>query len=867
MSMKTTKISRKSVRLGTDVVPTRYAITLKPDLEAHIFEGEETIDLVLAKSARQITLHSKNLDILSAVVTVGKDNMPAEKITYDEKSETATFVYPRMIEKGKAKLHLVFEGILSDDMRGFYKSKYVVDGQERFMATTQFEATDARKCIPCFDEPAHKAVFDVKLIVPTGKTAISNTLPTSIAEHEAGYKIVSFAPTPKMSTYLLAFIVGDFEWIEQKTKGGVLVRVMTVPGKKQQARFALEVATRGLEWYEQYFGIKYPLNTLDMIALPDFASAAMENWGAITYRETALLVDPENTSIDSKRWVALVVLHELAHQWFGNLVTMEWWTHLWLNEGFAAYMEHLSLDALYPEFDIWAQFVSGAPSHGLGSTLRPDSQQNTHPIEVEVHHPSEIGEIFDAISYSKGATVIRMLAEYLGPKHFRDGLRHYLKKHSYTNASTVDLWNAFEKISGKPVKKMMAVWTTTSGYPLLSVEETAKGLALSQERFFANPKSAVKSKDKTVWPIPLSLLSQKGSKNLGLVSKKKTIIEASNASWLKLNTHETSLFRTQYSNALLEKLATAIKEGKLSAVDRLGVIRDAFALAQSGHISATVPLSLLNAYENEDDYIVWSEILTGLGQISNILYGTDVYPAFRAYAKNIVSPAAARAGWEKRKGETPHETILRDLLLGSAASFGDEDVIQEAKTRFAARKTKPIAADMRAVVYTIVAREGGKEEYEAFLHMYRTEELHEEKERALSALASFKNQTLLGKALMFGLTDEVRLQNKIHDLWRIGLASLSGRETTWNFVKKNWKKIISLYGAGNHILTYLVLSLSRNTTMQMHADIKSFFKTNKVPSAARAIAQTLEYVEMNALWKKRDEKKIGEWLKNKQSHK
>src|SRR3989344_3967776 len=291
------------------------------------------------------------------------------------------------------------------------------------MATTQFESTDARRAFPCVDEPAAKAVFDVTLMVPDHCTAISNTIPTEVQEHESGYKIMRFAPTPKMSTYLLAFIVGEFEYVEGKTKEAVLVRVFTTPGKKKQAHFALEVTIKTLSFFNEYFAIPYPLPVLDLIAIPDFSSGAMENWGAITYREAALLVDPEHSSAHTKQWVALVIAHELAHQWFGNLVTMKWWTHLWLNEGFASYIEYLAVDHLFPSWQIWDRFVVA----DLAQALKLDALANTHPIEVPVHHPDEISEIFDAVSYSKGASVIRMLAEYIGEKDFRDGLRHYLR--------------------------------------------------------------------------------------------------------------------------------------------------------------------------------------------------------------------------------------------------------------------------------------------------------------------------------------------------------------------------------------------------------------------------------------------------------
>ncbi|MCE9549320.1 M1 family metallopeptidase, partial [Candidatus Nomurabacteria bacterium] len=554
---------KKSVRLSADVIPTEYDIKLHPDLENFTFEGIETITLSILKPTKSITLHSKEIEIKTADI---EKNFA--KISYNTKAETATFIFSKVIPVGKIKLTIVFSGILNDKMRGFYRSKYAIAGKEYHMATTQFEATDARKAFPCFDEPAQKAVFNVSLVIPKGKTAISNTLPVSVSAHEAGYEVVKFSPTPKMSTYLLAFIIGDFEYIEKKSDRGVIVRVYTTPGKKHQAKFALDVTVKTLEFYEKYFDIPYPLNTLDMIAIPDFSSLAMENWGAITFREIVLLVDEKNTSTSSKELIVEVIAHELAHQWFGNLVTMEWWTHLWLNEGFASYIPYLVIEDLFPEWNIWERFTNDTQ----GIALRLDALNTTHPIEVEVHHPDEIGEIFDAVSYSKGASVIRMLADYIGEKNFRDGLRYYLKKHSYKNTETVHLWEAFSKISKKPIEKMMKNWTGRGGYPVVKAEMEKGKLKLSQERFFSSPASKKKSKDKTTWEIPVLIKNQSGMQKHFLsrlsqaveprmsdfsaekyATAKKVVSNEANLdksmpkkslSWMKINAGESGFFRT-----------------------------------------------------------------------------------------------------------------------------------------------------------------------------------------------------------------------------------------------------------------------------------------------------------------------------------
>ncbi len=856
--------NKKSVRLSANVIPIHYAITLKPDLESHVFSGHETVTISILKPTKNITLHSKELAIKSAKVIFGKNNLQPKNIVYDKKLETVTFEFLKALPKGKVKLSIIFEGILADNMRGFYKSQYVVEGKEYFMATTQFEATDARRAFPCFDEPSLKAVFDVNLVVPNDKMAISNTLPTSIIEHDAGCKIVSFASTPKMSTYLLAFIVGDFEWVEAKTKRDVLVRVLTTRGKSHQAKFALDVTVKCLEFYEEYFDIPYPLNTLDMIAIPDFSSLAMENWGAITFREIGLLFDEKNTSTSYKQMVALVIAHELAHQWFGNLVTMEWWTHLWLNEGFATYIEHLALEKLFPEYDSWSQFVVGSAGHGLGHALKLDALNSTHPIEIEVHNPNEIGEIFDAVSYDKGATVIRMLAEFLGEKDFRDGLRYYLKKHSYKNASTIHLWEAFEKVSKKPVKKMMSTWTLKPGYPYIKVEKNGNKIKLTQKRFFSNATNLKKSLDKTVWPIPLSFVVDGKEENLSLFTKKEISLPVPSGDWFKFNAHEGSMYRTLYGKDFDESLKKSIESGLLSKSDRLGLIRDVFSFAEAGEISTTKALEKILLYKNENEYVVWCEIVSGLYYLDNLFYGKKFYKTFREYARSILSNIVSSVGWEIKEDESDNTMLLRALVLGAGSFFEINSIILESQRLFLNLSEKQINADLRGVVFSTIARSCGEKEYEMLLGMYRRETLHEEKNRLLFALGKFKDKKLLSKTLDFVLSNEVRMQDRNRGFVSV-LSNPIGRDMGWLYVKKNWKKIGEAYGDGNHLLSRLISVLNHNTTMESYKDIKAFFKIHEAPSAERTILQTLEHIDSNIKWLARDEEKITQWFKNKKN--
>lgn len=842
---------KNSVRLVSHIKPSKYTLTLKPDLEVFTFSGKEIIDIAIDKKVTEITLHSKDIDIEIVEIIQGKAVQFAHRISYDTKAETATFLFKQPVNKGKAKLSIVFEGIISETLRGFYRSRYAVDGKTKHLATTQFEATDARRAFPCFDEPAQKAIFDVSLIVPGDHTAISNTLPTSIKEHEGGYKVIEFASTPRMSTYLLAFIIGEFEFIEGYTKDKVKVRVFTTEGKKHQAKFALDVAIRSLEFYNKYFDIPYPLPVLDMIAIPDFESAAMENWGAITYRETAILVDDKNSSLSNKQWVAIVVAHEIAHQWFGNLVTMEWWTDLWLNEGFASYMENLCADHMFPEWHLWDLYLSDR----YAVALRLDALHNSHPIEVTVHHPSEISEIFDMVSYAKGSAVIRMIAEYLGADKFRDGLRHYLKKHSYKNTNTVDLWNSFEKVSGKPVKKIMESWTKKTGYPLATLVKGKKGYSLTQERFFSSRISAKANKDNTLWQIPFQY--ETNNESLKALATKKSI-PLIGTSIGKVNMNEGSFMRTRYDKETLEKLKDEIKNGSLGVKDRLGIIRDLFALAEGGYIPTVDALEFSLSYKNEKEYIVWSELASGLNRVYNLISDETFKDTYKAYARSLFTPLAEKMTFEKHKGESHSDTFLRNLALSHAASYGDEKIIKKAKNLFTNMKKNQIPADIRTVVYSILASNGGKKEYNQFKKLYLNEQLHEEKDRYGRALTSFKDKTLLAKTLMFTLSKDVRNQDAPFMLGAVW-QNIHGRDLAWKFVQHNWSTILKRYGEGGFI-SRLISPLGSHIKIKDAVDTKKFFNKNAAPGADRTLEQAYERIYSNASWIKSDKVTIKKWL-------
>ncbi|HVZ66690.1 MAG TPA: M1 family metallopeptidase [Patescibacteria group bacterium] len=849
----------KSVRLSEDIIPVKYNIHLIPDLDNFTFQGSETINIKLAKPTSQITIHSAELEITTVEISYkGKDLVG--KVSYDDKEETATLSFSEKIPSGNTKLKLSFTGILNDKMRGFYRSSYEMEGKEYHMGVTQFESTDARRAFPCFDEPAKKAIFEISLKIPNDRTLISNTIESEILEHEDGYKTIKFAPSPKMSSYLLAFIVGHFESIKKKTKDGVLVRVFTTPGKLPQAKFALDVAVKCIEFYEDFFGIPYPLPTMDLIAIPDFAAGAMENWGAVTYRESALLVDENLSSTQNKQWVALVIAHELAHQWFGNLVTMEWWTHLWLNEGFASYMEYVAIDSLYPEWNVWSQFVYIEHSRALVL----DGLANTHPIEVEVSHPAEISEIFDAVSYSKGASVIRMLAEYMGKNSFKKGLRAYLKKYKYSNAKTTDLWDCLEKVSGKKIGDLMNAWTRKPGYPLVELSDKNGRLLLSQKRFFSSLSSNKKNKDKQIWPIPINILTSKSTKPSFFIFDKESLPldpKLNHEPFIKLNARETSFIRVDYGT-YLTKLEVPLASGnrKFKPSDRFGIIRDAFALSEAGQLPVSSALKLTLSYTHEESYNVWAEIASDLGKISSIISDEPYYEAYRRYAVRVFSRIGKHLSWEKKKGESHSHTILRSLVLYSLGTYGDEATIKKAMELFEKEISGKgsIASDVRGVVFNLVAENGGEKEYEKILGLFQSTKLEEERDRLLRALCLFRDKKLIKKSLTMAFGEGMHGQDSLKAISFI-LSNRFGRDIAWDYLKSSWGPIVKRF-SGGHLYNRFLQPLGVFSDNNKADEIKNFFKDKDKTGLERTINQVLEQIESNASWKKRDNQDLSEFL-------
>ncbi|MBF8305033.1 MAG: puromycin-sensitive aminopeptidase [Acidobacteria bacterium] len=846
---------RNPYLLPDEVEPNHYEIELKPNLADFTFQGSERIAVAIRRPVSKITLHALDMKIRKAQIRspLKAEPLDARQIKPNPKRETITLDFGRKLPRGPAELLFEFESELNDKMHGFYRTSYLVDGAKRWGAATQFEATDARRAFPCWDEPARKATFSVTLRVPEHMTALSNMPVQTETRSEPGWKTITYKKTPRMSTYLLAVVIAELESLEGRDSHGVPIRVYTSPGKREQGRFALEQACHTLPYFADWFGIPYAFPKLDMVALPDFAAGAMENWGLVTYRETALLVDPKNSAEYARQRVAEVVDHELAHQWFGNYTTMSWWTDLWLNEGFASYMGPKATDHRFPEWDTWTQFVADE----FLAALHQDALRNTHPVEVPVKNPHEIREVFDAISYSKGSVVNRMVEHYLGEKSFRKGLHNYLRQHAFGNAATDDLWKALEKESGKPVRAIMKGYTRQPGYPVIVArEKQSKGtltLELEQKRFLVD---GGRDSENLRWQIPLGVWTEGAAQpafEFMKGRKHRMQIASGDGKWVKLNPGQSGFYRVAYSEELWERLTGAVRAGALPTVDRLGLLDDAFALARAGYVKTSAALRVLQAYERETDYSVWTAAAGILDSLDNLLARERVRANFAEAARKLLRPIAARQGWERRPTDGHLDVLLRSLALRNLGGYADQPTIEEARSRFARfRRTGELDPNLRQTVYSLVAENGGEAEWQELMKVYHSTDLHEEKTRVLRAAGSFRGEELIQKILAFSLSEQVRSQDT-----PVVLASAAGhpvgRALAWKCLKKNWKTFVERYhGGGIGLLSRLIGITSGFTERRNLEDAQDFFRRHRVLGTERAIRKSLEFIRSNVAWLERD---------------
>ncbi len=842
-------MGKKVTRLFEQFQPEHYELSLIPDREAMTFSGSVTIrGKKTGRPSQRLTFHQKDLKIIKATITKHdkKGDQPVEvkrinlQKSFDEvRLHTAGMVYP-----GDYTVNVEFSGEITRPMNGIYPCFFKHEGREKILIASQFESHHAREAFPCIDEPEAKATFDLTLTTPAGEAIIANT-PVLKQTTKDKQLVTKFETTPRMSTYLLAFVYGELDMKQATTKDGVLVRTFATPDNIEFTRFALDVAVKTLEFYNQYFDVPYPLAKCDFIALPDFAAGAMENWGCITFREQALLMDPENTSLHLKQYIANVVAHELTHQWFGNLVTMRWWTDLWLNESFASWMSWLAVDHMFPEWKVWTQFI--VDEQGLA--LKLDALEHTHPIEVEVRHPDEIRTIFDAISYEKGASVLLMLHDYLGQDDFRDGLRLYLKRHAYGNTDTVDLWAALEEASHKPVKQFMTAWTSQSGYPIVH----ASSGVLKQERFYLNP--AAKKVD-AVWPIPLLA----DGLELTVLDKPEQQLKPPAADFV-LNHNRTSFFRALYDSEQLHQLAQAVKAGKLNELDRLGLLSDAFEAAKAGYGPSVDALELLEAYREEDSTVVWDIISSGLGSLRVVMDDDAVRSGLKPYVQKLTLKQLERLGWEERKADSHFDRLLRPTVLGLASYGENPAVVAEAKQRFKAmQRPEDVHPDLRGVVYGTVARIGGKAEFDKLLALHNDSTNSEERVTLAGALTGFEQPALIKRALQQVTGSEVRLQDAPY--WvAYSFMNRHARQLTWQWLQSHWDWLVKNMGSDLSFFRMPIYAARGYSDTAFLPEFKAFFEKRMSPSFERPVNQAIETIQWQAAWKTRDLEAIKKYLK------
>ena len=856
-------------QLPDDLFPRHYDLHLSPDPEFSRLTGEVTIDVEIHRSTIEFVLNAKDLRISRAVARYEGGDFPLT-VRLLPAEERVILSGTRLFEQGKrAQLHLEFSREVDDLLAGFYRCRgQDLSGEFFPMATTQFEATDARRAFPCFDEPRMKATFSLSVTVPPGYTAVSN-MPEESREGngEGGTRIV-FSRTPRMSTYLLHLSIGRWDRISA-VASGVEIAVYTPPGRGRDGEFALEVARRLLPWYNDYFGTPYPLPKLDLLAIPDFAAGAMENWGAMTFRETALLSPHEGASARNLQRVAVVVAHEMAHQWFGDLVTMAWWDDLWLNEGFASWMEVKAVDALFPEWGMWELFQS----EDRNEALEMDALAETHPIEVPVGDPGEINEIFDAISYTKGGSLLRMLETALGAEPFRKSLAEYFVRHAYGNATTADLWRSLSDPSFAPyggLGRVMTAWTTTPGYPWVSVAREGKGLSVTQHPFRirqSDRESLERAPDSPLWPLFLSVSVGGGPAVRHLLAERSLAIDLPEpkSGWVNINAGQTGYFRVLYSPKLRTEILEAMERGALTVLDRLALENDMYAFFRSGIVSVGDYLDLAEKFGQECSYAVWADLLANVLEIDGIWAGDASHGDFRKWAISLIRPAFARSGWMPGKGEPHQERLLRSALLGALVRLGDPETLAACIPRFESYRQKPadLPADLRLGVFSGAVATGSPEIFQAVMDLAGIQPDQEEKNRLLHALSFTPDPALLDRALAATLTPLVRIQDAVGVVGALARNPV-GRRRTFDFVTQNWEIFYGRYESGGFALNRLIRGISDPfRSEEERSMVEDFFSRHPVPAARRAVAQALETIRANGEIYRANREALSGWLKRK----
>jgi aminopeptidase N len=843
-------------RLPELAVPENYQLTFSPDFTKDNFAGVETIKLNVLKPTTQIVLNAAEIEFEDVAITA-KGGTHKAKVSLDKEKEQATLLFDATIPSGPATLQIKYTGILNDKLRGFYLGK---DEQGHKYAATQLEAQDARRAFPSFDEPAYKATFDITAIAPKGMVAISNGKVVSDTPGPGDDKhTVRFATSAKMSSYLAALVVGDFEYIEGSADG-IPIRVYTVPGKKELGRFGLETAEYVLHYYDQYFAVKYPYGKLDLIGLPDFSAGAMENTACITFREILLLAD-DKTSLDLRKTVASVIAHEMAHQWFGDLVTMQWWNDLWLNEGFATWMSSKPLAAWKPE---WNEPLDDTQS--MAGAMNADSLVNTHPIRQDAQTSAEMVENADAITYSKTAAVLRMIEAYVGPEAFRSGVNAYLQQHEYANATAVDFWNAQTKSSGKPIDKIMPAYIDQAGTPLVSVHSGCSGnaetVSLDQQRYFFD-RAKFEAGSKELWEIPVCMKAASGG-NSGegcelLVQKQHSTSLKECSPWIYANAGAKGVYRSGYSSAAVRAMA-AIAETALTPSERILLQSDVWASVRVNREPIGDYLALAEGLQADRNPAVMDEMIGVLDNIDRHLTTDSDRAAFEAWVRRLLAPAVRDIGWDAKPGESAEIGSLRARLMVAQGYVGrDPQVVALAQKLANQVMGNPDSVD-RELAFSamlIATRDGDAGFYDKVMAALKTAKTPEEYYLYQGALSGFSDPALLQRTLNYAMSPDARSQDSPGLIGQT-LGNPAGQKITWDFIRANWDKIEKLGGAFGG--ASIVQSTSSFCDTAMRDQAMEFFTAHHSPAFERSLKQAQERVNYCVDLKAQQSNQLAAWL-------
>jgi aminopeptidase N/puromycin-sensitive aminopeptidase len=840
-------------RLPEVAVPENYKLTFTPDLDKATFEGDENISIRVLKPTSEITLNSADIDFHDVTITSGGKSQKA-KVTPDKEKEMVVLAVETPLSAGPAAIHITYSGILNSEMRGLYIGK---DDQGRKYAASQFEATDARRAFPSFDEPAYKATFDITAIADKGLVAISNQKVISDTPGPGDKHTVHFATTVKLSSYLAALVVGNFEYIEGEADG-IPIRVYSTPGKKEMGKFALETAEHVLSYYDKYFSIKYPYGKLDLIGLPDFSAGAMENAGCITFREVLLQIDEKQGSVDLKKTVASVIAHEMAHQWFGDLVTMKWWDDIWLNEGFATWMSSKPIEAWRPEWNFDLDDVSGT-----GGTMNTDSLANTRPIHQAAETPAQIQELFDGIAYGKAASVLRMLEAYLGEQTFRAGVNAYLQKHQYANATAEDFWQAQTASSNKPVDQIMPTFVKQAGLPIINVKSQCSGNAtrvtLEQRRYYYDREKFQAANDE-LWQVPLCMKSSTGAQRCELLTRKEETFTLPGCStWVLANANATGYYRAGYQPDAIRSLANDA-ESKLSPAERIALQTDIWASVRVDREPVGDYLAFAQGLEADRNRAVLDDVLGRLDFIGRYLVTDSDRDAYRSWLRGYLAPMIKDVGWEPQSGESDEQRTLRSRLFNTMGyDARDPQVLAAARKLADKALDDPSSVDrqMAGGAMTLAALNGDQAFYDRLLAAIKTAKSPEDYYNYLFTLPQFSDPKLVQRTLDYAISPDVRSQDALGVVSTV-LNNPESQKQAWEFILSHWDAIQK--AGGPFASAQIVGSTGGFCDAHMRDQVTEFFAAHKIEAAERTYRQSIERINNCIDLKSQQEPQLASWL-------